>query len=45
MFLIGAIKFILVVSCFWVVIGYLSSDTVSTTAAIVAGLVLALATA
>jgi len=45
MFLIGVIKFILVVSCFWVVIGYLSSDTVSTTAAIVAGLVLALATA
>jgi len=45
MFLIGAIKFILVVSCFWVVIGYLSGGTVSTTAAIVAGLVLALATA
>jgi len=45
MFLIGGIKFLLVVSCFWVVIGYLSGDTVSTTAAMVAGLVLALVTA
>jgi len=45
MFLIGTIKFMVILSCFWVVIGYLSGDTVSTTAAIVAGLVLALATA